>query len=37
MGLMVKETGENETFATYGNAKQFAQDNCAFEYKIVEL
>lgn len=37
MGLMVKETGENEVFETYEKAEVFAKENCAFEYKIVEL
>jgi len=37
MGLMVDVNGINETFDTREEAETFAKENCAFEYKIVEL
>jgi hypothetical protein len=37
MGLMVKENGENETFDTREKAELFAKENCAFQFKIIEL
>ena len=37
MGLMLDENGDNLTFNSYKEAEAFAKENCAFEYKIVEL
>ena len=36
-GIMMSENGENEVFETEEEAEKFAKENCAFEYKIIEL
>ena len=37
MGAMINESGEIVNFDNEYDAIQFAKENCAFEYKIVEL
>ena len=38
MGLMINElTTEHEKFNIREEAETFAKENCAFEYKIIEL
>ena len=37
MGMMLREDGEFMTFASEDAAEDYAEENCAFEYKIVEL
>lgn len=37
VGATINEEGIIEYFSTYEEAEKFAKENCAFEYKIVEL
>ena len=37
MGLMLNENGEIKHFETEKEVQKFADENCAFNYKIVEL
>jgi hypothetical protein len=37
IGVMLQENGKIEHFATEVEAEKFAKENCAFEYKIIEL
>jgi hypothetical protein len=37
MGVMIDEEGETEKFDTLKQAEKFAEKECAFEYKIVQI
>lgn len=37
IGLMLNIDGEVMTFETHEAARNYAVDNCAFEYKIAEI
>jgi len=35
--ILTNIDGENETFSTKDNAIEFARENCAWHYKIIEI
>jgi hypothetical protein len=37
LGAMINEDGQLENFTTEEEAQKFADTECAFEYRIVEL